>query len=193
MQADANFNPTQQIYQARAGQRVRPVLSVDLDNVLRDQIGSIIETVWRRYGRRLTREMFSCWDPPLGGLIGMSDEEFTGWAWSDPAIFVEARPVTGAALALLGLRTRYRIVITTATACPHLSEPWLKWWRIPYDQVIHTSDKGSVAFAAHIDDSPGTLQTLAGAGRRVIRFDLPWNRHLVGLPALTQWTSQVTL
>ena len=90
MQADANFNPNRQIYQARAGGKVRPVLSVDLDNVLRDQIGSIIEAVWQRYGRRLTREMFSCWDPPMGGLVGISDEEFTAWAWSDPAIFVEA-------------------------------------------------------------------------------------------------------
>lgn len=181
------FLPHRPIPREAFGLTPKPVLSVDLDNVIRDQIGAIISAVRRRYGVTLQREMFSVWDPPLGELIGISNEEFTTWAWADPMIFANAAPVPGAITTLARLRATHRIVITTSTAWPQLTEPWLKWWHIPYHQVIHTSDKGSVAFDWHVDDSPATLVKLAEAGRRVVRFRLPWNEHLTGLPVLDGW------
>ena len=162
-------------------------LSLDLDNVIRDQIGSIIAAVQRRYSLKLQRQMFSCWDPPLGDLLGLDNQEFTSWAWADPMIFAEAKPLPGVVPALRRLSRDYRLVITTATACPWLTEPWLKRWNIPYSSIIHTTDKGSVAFDWHVDDSPSTLTKLSEAGRRVIRFALPWNVHLADLPGLADW------
>ena|SRR3990172_7297613 len=164
------------------------IISIDLDNVIRDQIGSIIEATRRRYGVSLSRAMFDRWDPPLGETVGLSHEEFTAWAWADPMIFAQARPLPGVVEALGALKGQgHRIVITTATACPELTEPWLKWWGIPYSDVVHTRHKDTVAFDVHIDDSPATLLELSGAGRRVVRFSLPWNAHLATLPGLAGW------
>jgi len=167
----------------------KPVLSLDLDNTLRDQIGSIITAVARRYRVGLSRDAFSCWDPPLGRILGLPDEEFTAWAWTDENIFTAARPFPGVVWALHQLRHRYHLLILTSTAHPRLTEPWLRAWRIPYDQVIHTSDKGSVPFYLHLDDSPLTLASLAAQGRQVLRFALPWNNNLAHLPGLNRWSA----
>lgn len=167
--------------------RPRPTLSVDLDNVIRDQIGAIIAATQRRYRVTLQRESFSIWDPPLGQIIGVDNDEFTAWAWGDPMIFALAEPMAGALAALSRLAAEYRIMITTSTACPELTEPWLRWWQVPYHEIIHTTDKGSVEFDWHIDDSPSTLQKLAAAGRQVVRFRLPWNEGLNELPTLDGW------
>lgn len=167
----------------------KPILSLDLDNVLRDQIGSIITATARRYGVSLSRDAFSCWDPPLGQIIGLDNDRFTAWAWTDPAIFAAARPLPGVVWALHQLHHRYHLLITTSTAHPCLTEPWLRAWRVPYDQIIHTPDKSSVPFDLHLDDSPTTLQTLTAQGRKVLRFALPWNKGLACLPGLSRWSS----
>lgn len=163
------------------------ILSFDLDNVIRDQIGSIIRSARCQYGAQLNRKMFETWDPPLGHLLGLPEEQFTAWAWGCPMIFAESRPMPGAVLALTHLIKTHRIIITTATAWPTLTEPWLKRWGVPYHTVIHTQDKASVEFDYHLDDSPSTLQKLAGLGRPVVRFAIPWNRHLTHLPAVRSW------
>lgn len=181
------FLPKFVIPRAAFGLVSKPTLSVDLDNVIRDQISSIIGAVRRRYGVTLCREMFSVWDPPLGELIGLDNAEFTAWAWSDPMIFANASPVAGAIVALARLRATHRIIITTSTAWPHLTEPWLRWWHVSHHEIIHTNDKSSVEFDWHIDDSPTTLAKLAEAGRRVVRFRLPWNEYLTDLPVLDGW------
>lgn len=165
----------------------QPTLSLDLDNVIRDQIGSIIAAVKRRHGLTLEREMFSCWDPPLGDLLRITNAEFTNWAWTDPMIFAEARPLPGVIPALRHLSRDYRLVITTSTAWPQLTEPWLRRWNIPYSAIVHTTDKSSVAFDRHIDDAPTTLLKLSEAGRQVICFRLPWNAHLADLPSFSHW------
>ncbi|MCL4296228.1 MAG: hypothetical protein KJ077_10890 [Anaerolineae bacterium] len=167
------------------------ILSFDLDNVIRDQIGCIIESAARLHGARLTRKMFSVWDPPLGRMVGLPEEQFTQWAWGCPMIFAESRPLPGVVPALTELIKTHHIIITTATAWPALTEPWLRWWRIPYHTVVHTKDKASVRFDLHIDDSPGTLQALVEQGRPAMRFSLPWNAHLTTLPTLNGW-SQAT-
>jgi 5'(3')-deoxyribonucleotidase len=170
--------------------QAKPVLSVDLDNVIRDQIGSIITATWQRHGVRLSRDLFHSWDPPLGHLVGLSDEAFTAWAWTDPLIFATARPMEDAPGALRSLGRDYRIVITTSTHHPDLTRPWLNYWRIPYDEIIHTPHKYEVEFDLHLDDSPLVLADLQRRGRPgAIRFALPWNRHLVNLPTLTGWAA----
>lgn len=169
--------------------RRKPVLSVDLDNVIRDQIGAIIDATWQQYGFYLSRDLFHCWDPPLGHLVGLSDEEFARWAWTDPLHFATARPVTDAPGALRALHRDYRIVITTNTCHPELTRPWLGYWGIPHDEVIHTPHKHEVEFDLHLDDSPLVLADLQRRGRRAVRFALPWNKHLTDLPTLSAWAA----
>lgn len=163
-----------------------PILSIDLDNVIRDQIGSIIEATRARYGVSLSRADFNQWDPPLGQRVGISNEEFTAWAWTDRDIFASARPVSGAAQALANLSRKYYIIITTSTRWPELTAPWLDRWEIPHHEVIHTSDKTGVIFDWHIDDSPSILASLAKANRVGVRWALPWNEGQPG-PVLSRW------
>lgn len=163
-------------------------ISFDLDNTIRDQIGSIIEATRRQFGTQLERRMFDRWDPPVGQYVGLDETVFTRWAWTDPMLVAQARPFSGVKNVLRRLRLAgHRVIITTATGHPGLTGPWLAWWGLEVDEVIHTQDKAQVAFDYHVDDSPHTLEALAGAGRRVIRFALPWNRHLTQFPAMESW------
>lgn len=162
-------------------------ISLDLDSTLRNQLLAIRTAIYRRYHTKIQLSAFNTWDAPLGHLVGISDDELTSWIWSDPMIFATAQPYPGAVQAVQRLYQSHNITITTSTAHPVLTEPWLDFWGIPYHRVIHTKDKASVEFDWHVDDSPIILPELEAAGRAVIRYALPWNAHLKHLPTIFNW------
>ena len=173
---------------AKAFNTEKQIIAVDLDNTVRDQIGAIIDAVWLKYGVELCRADFHCWDAPLGERCGVSNLEWTAWAWGHPQIFEDAVPVEGAAYALGWLMRRYQVHIVTSTRWPQLTAPWLAKRQIPHNRVFHTADKGSVEWDYLIDDRPDVLEGLHRSGHKVVRFALPWNSHLAHLPTLENWS-----
>lgn len=166
----------------------RPYISLDLDNVIRDSIGSIINLTRQRYNYEINRQMFDRWDPQLGPVIGIPQEEFFQFAWFDPAVYKLAMPVTGVLSTLRELEGKAFLIINTNNPYPDITYEWLKLWQVPHHAVEHTQDKAKVDFDVHVDDCPSVLEQLSAAGRYVIRFALPWNNHLNGAhPVVADW------
>lgn len=166
----------------------RPILSFDLDNVIRDSIGAIINLTRQRYGQDIDRAMFDQWDPQIGPRIGIPQNEFFQFAWFDPTVSRLALPVKGATEVLQELESKAFIIINTNNPHKDITYEWLQLWCIPHHAVEHTSDKAKVNFDVHVDDCPSVLEQLFVAGRHVIRFSIPWNNHMNGLcPVAADW------
>ncbi len=162
----------------------RKILRIDLQNTVQDEIGAIIKAVYKTYGWIQQRSDYDCWDPPLGLGCGLTNAEFTAWAWGNPEIQRRALPFRHVQREMARLCERYEVIITTST--PHLAIAidWLYQFGIPYSSIEQASSK------AHfpdwlLDDSPATLAT----AQKPIRFGLPWNNSnsLRHLPRIYGW------
>lgn len=164
-------------------------VGVDWNCTLHDQPSSIAAAVYRVYGKVLRPSDFDRWDPPIGAKIGVDNDTFTRWAWTDETIQRTARPYPLARESLKLLHAAgHMIKVVTSTSCPHLVEGWMNKWQIPYDEIVCTQDKGAVFWDLLIDDNPKTLDDLFMAGRPVIRFGgVHWNRHLTYIPGANSW------
>lgn len=63
---------------------------------------------------------------------------------------------------------------------------WLDSARIPYRDLCFMGAKTDVGAHAYIDDGPHNVDSLRAAGRDVIVFDQPYNRHCAG-PRAHNW------
>lgn len=165
------------------------IISLDLDNVIRDSVGQIIKLAKQQYGAQLHRDQFNVWDPQLGHLLAISEDEFFQFAWCNKDVFSQAEPMLHVKRYLRQLAWRNRLIINTSNTFPDVTYEWLERWCIPADEVVHTNNKLDVEFDIHVDDSPHVLETLHNAGRKVIRFaSVPWNAHLNGkYPHANNW------
>lgn len=163
------------------------IFSLDVDNVLRNHIGSIIRAVWLKFEVKLKLGDFDKWDPDLGHKVGMPNKDFTAWVWTDPIICASGRPVKGVDKALNHLFEQHTIVTNSATANPHLTQPWLNYHNLPHHQVYHLEKKWDISFDLHVDDSPHLLQHMYDMGLPVCRFSLPLNDHLIHIPSISGW------
>lgn len=162
------------------------ILSIDVDGVLRNQRAKIIQLAWQQFGVMLKYEDFDRWDPPLGWMLGMSEKGFITFAWKNPVVKMFSPPQPGARETLTELRRQgFYLLANTATALPQLTRPWFDFWQIPYDEIVHTTDKAKVLIerqaVAHLEDGPHIIEELMGKGLPVIRFELLWNEHLNGV------------
>lgn len=167
----------------------KQILSFDLDNVIRDSVGQICTLAQRKYGKQLYRDQFNIWDPQLGHLLGVSEDEFFQFAWCNEDVFRYAQPMPDAVRVMKSLIDGNIFIINTSTQFPDITSSWLRYWDVPFHKVVHTSNKLDVEFDVHIDDSPHVLESLHAAGRQVIRFaSVPWNDHLNGkYPSAANW------
>lgn len=164
------------------------ILGVDWNSTLQDQISEIIRQARIIYGVELALDDFNQWDAPLGAKCGVTDQQFTRWAWTSPEIQREAQPYPGVADSLSALsQLGVRIHVITSTSNPGLVVPWLDYHGIPFDKVVFSNDKSVEDFDVLVDDSPTTLARVTQAGRRAIRHAIPWNQHMATFPALTHW------
>jgi 5'(3')-deoxyribonucleotidase len=167
----------------------KKVLSFDLDNVIRDSVGQVCTLAKHKYGIQLYRDQFNVWDPALGHLLGISEEEFIQFAWCNEEVFKNAMPMPDAVRVMKSLKDDAIFIINTSNQFPNITTKWLRYWDVPFHKVIHTNNKLEVDFDIHVDDSPVVLEALHNAGRKVIRFaSVPWNNHLNGkYPVANNW------
>lgn len=60
---------------------------------------------------------------------------------------------------------------------------WLNRNRIPYSDISFTGNKAQVEADVYVDDAPANIKALTAAGKTLIIFDQPYNRHFDGLRA----------
>lgn len=160
-----------------------PIVAVDLNNTIMDQIGGIV----RASKGRLNRADFAQWDVDLSAKMGMSREAYLKWAWQNPYSELLSEPFPGTAPALWRVKlTRVQIWIATASVLSLADiRGWLNWHGIPHDRIIKTSDKAGLGDVL-IDDSPTTCEKFYQAGLPILRYRLAWNEHLAHVPGV-QW------
>lgn len=161
---------------------VRPIVAVDLNNTLMNQIAGIV----RVSKGRLQVSDFDQWDVDLSDKMQMSRDAYLKWAWANTYTELLSAPFPGAALALASLRRAgVAVWVVTATVMTYNNiAGWLGQAGVPYDKIIRTADKMGIGDVL-IDDSPATCQTFHAAGLPILRYALPWNSNLNHIKGVT--------
>lgn len=159
-----------------------PILAVDLNNTLMDQIAGIV----RASKGRLTRADFAGWDVDNSAKMGMSKEQYLAWAWQNPYSELLSPPFHNADRQLFRLhRAGVKIWIVTATVMNEKEiAGWLWCNGIVFDRIIKTRDKVGIGDLL-IDDSPTTCEQFYSDGLPILRYRLAWNEHLGHIPAIS--------
>lgn len=161
----------------------RPVVGVDIDGVLGNQVVGVLERVNARLGLSLSYEDVVDWDIPLGDTSFVP--EITN-AMLDPE-FILAMPVHPGAQDLLStLRDRYFVKILTVR--PPETEPltarWLKEHRLTYDALATAREARKSLYEVDIliDDYVGNLvDFLENTTGVAVIVDQPWNQDATAL------------
>jgi 5'(3')-deoxyribonucleotidase len=156
-------------------------IAVDVDGVLADRIGSIVDRVTDTYGVALDPADVDEYDfsiPETDVDIHHVIEEST----RDPDHLLGLDPVEGA---IDGMRTLYEAhELVIATHRPRRihahTECWLRDHDIPYDEFVAEcgSRKCDLEVDALIDDRPANVRAFTRRRGRGILFRQPWNDDL---------------
>jgi beta-phosphoglucomutase-like phosphatase (HAD superfamily) len=173
------------------------VFGVDLDGVVADFITGLKPVAAEWLGvpvETLADEVsygFSEWK--LGGKRGY--EDLHRYALKEKRLFETLPVIDGAAASLRRLsRQGVRIrIITHRLYIPwfhrqavYQTVEWLEKNGIPYWDLCFMAAKSSVDADVYVEDSPGNIQSLRAAGKKVIVMRNSTNRHVKG-PAAERW------
>ena len=163
-------------------------IAIDMDDVLADTLGALLEWARARHGIRLTpadlvgRELGEAMGPEGAAAIA---------ALLDEGSFFGGLPlIPGAVETVRELSRRDEIfVVSAATQFAGSFTPKLRWLErhfpfIPADHVVFCGDKAIVDADYLVDDSLHRFPRFRGQG---ILFDAPHNRAVTGLPRARSW------
>lgn len=174
----------------------------DLDDVLAQTIGSLIDLLDRLHGRRVAVETVTEFD--LAAPFGLDEEELErlmDHAHED-AVLAGLSPVQGASVALgAWVEQGHHVAIVTGRppATRHATSAWLGTHAISHHEVLFVDKYGrhdwegsgidplrlgdleALGFGFAVEDSLATAVFLAGElGVPVALVDQPWNREAAG-------------
>lgn len=177
-------------------QRGELILGVDLDGVCADYESALRAAYATRHGidpatlpPQTTMDAYAEW--------GLSPEEYREEhraAVVDAGLFRVMDPLPGVSAALWSLSNAgvWIRIITHRLFFNGIHEVvaadtanWLDEHDIPYRDLCFIGAKPDVGADLYIDDAPHNVTALRTAGREVIVFDQPYNRHLSGPRAVT--------
>lgn len=164
-------------------------IAVDVDGVLADRIGGIVELIEEQYGVTLSPTDVDEWDFSIPGTetdIHAVIEEST----ADRAHLLGLDPIPGAIEGMRTIASEHEILIATHRP-PRIhdhTKRWLDEHEIPFDRFASSCGdyKCEVRADALIDDRPANVRAFADAHGRAILFEQPWNVDRV-------WNNRVTV
>ncbi len=170
-----------------------PLIGLDVDGVIADLVGRLLDEVHARSGQRFRPEGVTQFDlqATLGDLWPLGHEILC-----EPGFARSLRPYPDALRGVHALRALGRVVFVTTPydASPTWSDDRARWLEAHVGAVrkdiVHLADK--TVFAGHvlIDDAPAQLEAWTATGRPAIRVVRPWNADAPGRPA-EDWKSIV--
>jgi 5'(3')-deoxyribonucleotidase len=170
----------------------RPVVGVDIDGVLGDQVSGVLARVNARLGLSLAYDDIVHWDVPLGDTSFVPEIRE---AMKDPA-YVRGMPVHDGAAALLEeLKGIYHVKLLTVRPAEAIqaTEQWLADNGLVFDELAQAEEakKSLHEVDALIDDYVGNLADFLENGRGpAILVDQPWNQDI---SALNLWRGDARL
>jgi len=157
--------------------RARPILGVDIDNVLA-QSDACLRAMFRElYGITLTEEQMTQYDYLT---YGVTEEQLVRvFQLFNTKVCRTLKVVPGAKAALVRLAGRYEIALVTSRNQESKAgtEYWLRAKGLPYDQLHFNDDKHALGIPYHafIEDRHEHAHRLAETGTMVYLLTRPWN------------------
>jgi 5'(3')-deoxyribonucleotidase len=158
--------------------RGRPIVGVDIDGVLGNQVHGVLQRVKERLGVDLDFEHVVHWDLPLGGTSFVPE---IADAMKDPRYVLNMPVHDGARGMLKVLSEHYSVKLITVRPAESmvLTEQWLARNGLVYDELVPAGEalKSRHGADALVDDYPQNLveflERTAGVG---VLVDQPWNQ-----------------
>ncbi|MCA1704150.1 MAG: hypothetical protein LC808_13150 [Actinobacteria bacterium] len=158
----------------------RPLVGIDLDNVVGDTDSLIRELIEASTGVRLRREDIVNFDYWRCG-IAREQSDAVLKTFHDGAC-ASVLPLDGAVSALVSIGRHAAINIITArpVSSDQVTRTWLAENGVPFDSLIFSSHKIEIARSHHynafVEDHRETAYALAREGIRTFIVDYPWNQ-----------------
>jgi 5'(3')-deoxyribonucleotidase len=170
----------------------RPVVGVDLDGVLGNQVSGVLERENARLGLNLTYEQVIHWDLPFGDT---SFRPAISRAMEDPSYVLQMPVHDGAPEMLVQLKERFLVKIVTVRPVEAIT--WTKDWlaanALAYDELVPAKEalKSRHGADALVDDYAGNIAEFLGHSDGIaILVDQPWNQNA---DELAPWLDGVRL
>lgn len=164
----------------------KPILGVDLDNVLADTDPLIRRMIWEMCGIRLERENVTHFD--YRDCSRLTDtQNYLLWHRFHTIECLRVKPVAEAVEALYSLSDEYKIHIVTnrPPETRGLTLEWLSKHDVLYDRLDFAKDKtvSGIPFTAFIEDKRETAYAMAERGVKSFLLDCPWNQPMSADPS----------
>jgi 5'(3')-deoxyribonucleotidase len=159
----------------------RPVIALDIDGVLAEQVPQVLARAEKEMGVRMTKEQITAWDTPVGGT---PFDRLIAVYLLDPEFVITMPVVEGASFAVKTIRTKCK-TFAASNRPKETEQATIEWltqkFNFTPDMFQNTTgtEKSDIAAHALIDDYIPNLKsfTAGGHGRKGILFSQPWNTH----------------
>lgn len=163
-------------------------VAVDMDEVIADTYGAMMDWLVERHGSRWSasvlrgRQIFDIVDPHIADTLRA--------AMHDGAFFADLKVIEGSQAALSAIAARCDLFVTSAALeFPNSLGPKFLWLRRHFPfidplNIVFCGDKSIIAADCLIDDNARHFRQFGGQG---IVFSSPHNVDVTGYPRIRAW------
>ena len=167
-------------------QQQNHTISVDVDGVICDLIGSVLRKFNERTGQHIVAEQIRTFDLRV---VLKDSWTIAHDILAEPGFARDVKPYPGAINGIEQLRTLGRVVFVTSPF--HSSPTWSyerSQWLMHFAKarrrdIVHIDDKTLIRSDLLIDDATHQLEAWIKTGRPAIRVVRPWNSDAPGVAA----------
>jgi uncharacterized HAD superfamily protein len=158
-------------------ERNKPILGVDIDNVLAQSDACLREAIRRHFLIGLEEEDITQYDYSAYGVTQAQLREVFELFNADLCRTLKVIPGAKAALRLLATRFEIALVTSRNPASKAGTEYWLRRKGLPYDQLHFNDEKHAlgIPYQAFVEDRHEHAHRIAATGAQVFLMTRPWN------------------
>ncbi|WP_370674225.1 hypothetical protein [Pleomorphomonas sp. PLEO] len=163
-------------------------VAVDMDEVIADTYGAMLNWLRHRHGARWSTEALH--GRQIFDVLELDTAEALRTAMHDGAFFANLPVIEGSQAALSEIAARYELFVTSAAMeFPNSLGPKFLWLRrhFPFVEplnIVFCGDKSIISADCLIDDNARHFKRFAGQG---IVFSSPHNALVSGYPRIHRW------
>ncbi|PKR90794.1 hypothetical protein CXZ10_05425 [Pleomorphomonas diazotrophica] len=164
-------------------------VAVDMDEVIADTYGAMLNWLVGRHGPRWTPEALH--GRQIFDVLELEAAESLWSAMHDGAFFADLPVIEGSQAALSAIASRCELFVTSAAMeFPNSFGPKFLWLRRHFPfvdplNIVFCGDKSIIAADCLIDDNVRHFQRFGGQG---IVFSSPHNANVTGYPRIPHWS-----
>ena len=165
-------------------ERKKPILGVDIDNVLAQSDACLREAIRQRFLIGLEEKDITEYDYSAYGITQAQLIEVFGAFNTDLCRTLKVIPGAKAALRLLATRFEIALVTSRNPLSKAGTEYWLQRKGLPYDQLHFNDEKHAlgIPYQAFVEDRHEHAHRIAETGAQVFLMTRPWNSRPLSHP-----------